>query len=139
MVRKMAVYLWMFLFPSYFFLHVWGCLSCIKSYHTTDDQISQNLHHHYPGMGLQSGYSGFSHNKNNHDLWAWRWTCVRRRTAHKDRWCILFAFVSVCGRQKPEYPKLELHGWQRHIQGSMPSGISFLHLYIINKLKLYIN
>ena len=57
-----------------------------------------------------------------------------RRTGREDCRRILFAFVSVCWLQKPEYPQLELHGWRRHYtKRYSSSGISFLYLWFTLK------
>ena len=56
-----------------------------------------------------------------------------RKMPHSMRWswtyivCICF---HICGRQKPEYPQFEPHGWQPHYTGWYTrSGISFVYLW----------
>ena len=59
-------------------------------------------------------------------VWAWRKTHVEDR----GRICFAFVFVCVCGRQKPEYPQFEPHGWQHHYtERCMRSGIFLVCLW----------
>ena len=118
----------------FFFFHFSKYL-CIDA--TDIDQRSQKLRHLYPGMGLQLGYSGFSRDQNNCDSSG----MYELRSEHEGKYAwnaerhakIVDAFFyicfHVCGRQKPEYLQLALHGWRRHYTGWYRSlGISFLHL-----------
>ena len=89
---------------------------------TDVDRRSQNLRHLYSGMGLKLGYLGFSMIKIIM-IRLVRMYCSlsvkidTRETSNGSQrsWthfvCICFC---VCGRLKPEFPHLELHGWRRH-------------------------
>ena len=85
----------------------WSQTSANDFYLSTDiDQIPQSAPSSInPGMGLQLGYSGFSHDQNNHDSSGVYVNCillresktgVKRCMAHKDRGRILFMFVPTC-------------------------------------------
>ena len=114
------------------------CANKIISYHiiTTDiDQRSQNLHHIYPDMhGAQiGGIQVFPAIKITviHQVCMYCGLNMKIDTCKMPyggrRSCMHFVCVClrVCGRQKPEYPQLELHGWRRHwtipeIRGTPP-------------------
>ena len=100
-------------------------------------QRSQNLRHLDPGIGMKLGVFGFSRNQNKSDaydmlpactaVWAWRQTCVKMLDGARRLWTHLFC---VCGRQKPEDPQIEPHGWRRHYTGRYKrSGISCVYLW----------
>ena len=96
----------------------------ISRYRPEIPEPAPSLSRHGHGAPI-GGYSGFSRDQNNRDSsGAYVLRSERedkhaeRPQAREDRGRILFAFVScVCGRQKPEYPQLELHGWRRHYMG----------------------
>ena len=94
--------------------------------------------------GSNWGYSGFSRDQNNYDLsgayvlWSERedkpaWKAARySKIVGRIFVCIWF---HVCGRQKPEYPQFEPHGWRRQYTGWYTrSGISLCICRVNNRV-----
>ena len=90
-----------------------------------------------PAWGSIWGSSGFSCNNNNRGSSGVQINCMycglsmKTIARYKPRgtqrsWAYLFCVCfCVCGRQKPEDPQIELHGWRRHYTGRYrESGIS---------------